>query len=55
MEEYFEYEDKVKIKKGYFKGKYGIVQQIMPNGAIGVKLSNRSYIYFKAEDLEKEN
>lgn len=48
---YFDYEDKVIIKSGKFKGKKGEVRQEMPNGLIGVALQNGQYIYFNKKSL----
>ncbi len=47
------YGDEIVVKKGKFKGMFGMVKQEMPNGLFGVKLSSGRYTYFERKYLEK--
>ena len=48
-----EYGDNVIVKRGFFKGKFGKVKQIMANGDIRVMLNNGKYVHFGEPFLSK--
>lgn len=41
------YGDEVVLTKGKFKGMLGVIKQVMPNGMLGIRLSNGKYFYFE--------
>lgn len=42
----------VKIKRGFYKGKFGFVNEIVGSKNIGVNLENGKHIYFTKDYLE---